>query len=180
MSNNNNDGVDKVSVTVGGGLFHITGKDFKAMLGDIKQVDGRRYDPDNRTWNLPIAFGELEAFTNSKGLDFKRVGDAKASNANVSNGSINILLNGVQGKLSGKPFQYLMGAVKALPDREFNKDAKVWEIGMDSEDFSGFIKRTGIACDMEGDDSSVPAQQPITQHTTAQQPILPEEDEIPF
>jgi hypothetical protein len=47
---------DRIRVRVGGIPFVVTGGEFRQMLGVIKQFPGRRFDGDDKVWDIP---GEL-------------------------------------------------------------------------------------------------------------------------
>jgi len=64
-----NNGPDKIKVkTNNGQIFYVIGKEFSGILGSIKTVQGRKFDGDSKTWNLPFDRNGLNSFLEEHGL----------------------------------------------------------------------------------------------------------------
>jgi hypothetical protein len=46
-------GADQIRIRVGGIPFVVTGGEFQAMLSVIKTLPGRRFDPEDKVWDIP-------------------------------------------------------------------------------------------------------------------------------
>lgn len=65
---------DQIRIRVGGIPLMVTGGEFKAMLEVIKKIPGRRFDSQDKTWDIPedISIDSVQQAVNAAGFVLKR------------------------------------------------------------------------------------------------------------
>ncbi|MEW5961268.1 MAG: hypothetical protein AB1801_26390 [Chloroflexota bacterium] len=152
---------DRIRIQVEGKEFNVVGGSFQDMLAAVKQINGRRFVGELKVWQLPGTVEELERQLEISGYRLeggRPLADLPAQPppaARPGGDRIRILVQGHQLAVVGGSFQDMLAAVKNLPGRRFNAEAKIWEIAAEVAVVKGMIQASGF--ELEGAEQ-IPAQ----------------------
>jgi hypothetical protein len=65
-------GGDQIRVRVGGIPFVVSGGNFQAMLAVIKNLPGRRFDGQDKVWDVPAGIEAVQQLIEAAGLQLSR------------------------------------------------------------------------------------------------------------
>jgi len=136
---------DRIAIRTLEGERAVVGGRFRAMLAAVKAIEGRRWLPRDRVWELPGTLVELGESLAGQGFRIVTQEEAEglppAPPGEVSDAALSeapapsrrrdqILLRTQDGKcyLVGGSFEAMLGAVRDVDGRRFVSAEKLWEL----------------------------------------------------
>lgn len=144
------DRVDRIRVHIEGKEFSVVGGQFQAMLAVVKGLPGRRFLGDLKVWQLPGTMAEVRGKIENGGFQLEggaAVGPAETpapAAARPGGDRIRVSVGGQQLAIVGGEFQSMLSAVKNLPGRRFDGDAKLWDIPGDVAIVKQLVEAAGF------------------------------------
>ena len=145
---------DRIRVHIESKEYSVVGGGFQDMLAAVKQIVGRRFVGELKVWQLP---GTAEDIKNQLEISgYALEGGTPAAGAPpgpqpLASGSggdrIRILVGEHRLAVVGGEFREMLEAVKNLPGRRFNGEAKIWEIPGDVGVIKGMVEAAGFQLD---------------------------------
>jgi len=108
----------------------------KEIINRVKKVKGRRYNPKDKNWYIPI--NQLPKLKIEL-KDFKVKYDFEESELNEKNGR-RIELNSEKIYIYFEYNEDILDNIRSLPDRRWNKQAKRWEAGINLPNLNQILK----------------------------------------
>jgi hypothetical protein len=153
---------DRIRIQVEGKEFSVVGGSFQDMLAAVKQINGRRFVGELKVWQLPGTIEDIQRQLEISGYRLEggtplagAPSPGQSPAARAGGDRIRILVQGHQLAVVGGSFQDMLAAVKNLPGRRFDADAKIWEIPGEVAVVKGMIQTAGF--ELEGAES-IPVQ----------------------
>ena len=142
---------DRIRVHIDGKEFGIVGGTFQEMLAAVKQINGRRFVSELKVWQLPGPVEDIQRQLDIGGYYLEGGITASAPPASTQSppmpaggDRIRVLIGGHRLAIIGGNFHEMLAAVKELPGRRFDAEAKVWEIPGDLGVIKGMIETAGF------------------------------------
>lgn len=159
------DRIDRIRVHIEGKEYSVVGGPFQAMLAVVKGLPGRRFLGDLKVWQLPGTAAEVQQKVESSGFQLEggaAVGPVDApppaAPARPGGDRIRVSVGGQQLAITGGEFQAMLAAVKNLPGRRFDGDAKMWDIPGDVAIVKQLVEAAGFQ--LEGAENVIAAPSP--------------------
>ncbi len=153
---------DRIRIQVEGKEFSVVGGSFQDMLAAVKQINGRRFVGELKVWQLPGTIEDIQRQLEISGYRLEggtplasAPSPGQSAAARAGGDRIRILVQGHQLAVVGGSFQEMLTAVKNLPGRRFDADAKIWEIPGEVAVVKGMIQTAGF--ELEGAEN-IPVQ----------------------
>ena len=178
---------DRIRVHIEGKEFNVVGGSFQEMLTAVKQINGRRFVSELKVWQLPGAVDEVQRQLEISGYMLEGGAAVEATGgsspaAPARGDRIRIMVGGQQVAVVGGSFQDMLAAVKNLPGRRFDGDAKIWQIPGDLAVIKGMIQSAGF--NLEGAENvgqtTVPPMETPSFGEAGAGTDLPGDDRFPF
>jgi hypothetical protein len=142
---------DRIRVHIDGKEFGIVGGTFQEMLAAVKQINGRRFVSELKVWQLPGPVEDIQRQLDIGGYYLEGGITVSAPPASTQSpptpaggDRIRVLIGGHRLAIIGGNFHEMLAAVKELPGRRFDAEAKVWEIPGDLGVIKGMIEAAGF------------------------------------
>ena len=142
---------DRIRVHIAGKEFNVVGGEFQDMLAAVKQITGRRFVGELKVWQLPGTVAEVENQLAINGYSLEGgtpVSGASSSGqpalAQAGGDRIRIMVQGQQLAVVGGTFQEMLAVVKGLPGRQYDGQAKLWQIPGELGVIQGMIQAAGF------------------------------------
>ncbi|RMF04516.1 MAG: hypothetical protein D6768_03100, partial [Chloroflexi bacterium] len=126
---------DRIQVQIAGQVFSVVGGEFRQMLAAVKALPGRRFDGNSKVWQLPGTVADITRQVEAAGFQLEggapapEPGPASPPAAPRPGGDrIRVQWQGHPLLVTGGEFREMLAVVKALPERRFDGESKVWEI----------------------------------------------------
>lgn len=138
---------DQISVQLEDGEYAVVGGQFYPMLNAVKAIEGRRWQPQQRAWQLPVTLADLRETVSEYGFQVvtpeeaaelpptleQEATDTKTTSPSPpfpSRRRDQIRIRGQDGEdwVVGGDFRAMLGAIKSLEGRRFVSEEKLWEI----------------------------------------------------
>jgi hypothetical protein len=150
---------DRIRVQIEGKEFSMVGGSFQDMLAAVKQINGRRFVSELKAWQLPGTVEDVQRQLEIGGYRLAGGGAVETpagplpssptrGEAAGRSDRIRIKVEGRQVSVIGGSFQDMLAAVKNLPGRRFDGEAKIWEIPGELAVVKGMLQSAGF--DLEG------------------------------
>ena len=124
----------RIKIRVENMEFDVVGDDFQQVLAAVKALPDRRFNGDLKIWEVSaseaMVRGQLEnsGFLMEGGTPVSAEQQAAAPGP-TSSDRIKVDVAGYNLLVTGAPFQTMLEAIKAMPDRRFDGETKQWTIG---------------------------------------------------
>jgi hypothetical protein len=167
--------------------YDVTGGDFQQILAAVKALPNRRFNGQLKLWevtgSIEMVRGQLEnsGFTIEGGTPVSEAEQSAAQppSGNSSGDRINVEIAGHEMALTGAPFQTMLEAVKALPDRRFDGERKIWSLAGSLTEIKAYFQKRGLSLEIRSAPSESPAVHPIEPGPAAAPPSPPPDDFLP-
>lgn len=124
----------RIKIRVENMEYDVVGDEFQQILAAVKALPDRRFNGDFKLWEISgseaMVRGQLEnsGFILEGGTPVSANAQAPAPTS-ASRDRIKIEVAGYNLLVTGAPFQTMLDAIKAMPDRRFDGETKQWSIG---------------------------------------------------
>jgi hypothetical protein len=146
---------NRIRVHIEGREYSVVGGSFNEMLAAVKQINGRRFVSELKVWQLPGTVEDVQHQLEISGYYLEGgtpVTDTSPADqtlpSQLRGDRIRIIVQGHQLAVVGGTFQDMLAAIKSLPGRRFDKDAKIWEIPGELAVIKGMLQVAGF--ELEG------------------------------
>lgn len=146
---------DRIQVQVAGQVFSVVGGEFRQMLAAVKALPGRRFEGNSKVWQLPGTVEEITKQVEAAGFQIEggapapESGPAPVASATPRPGGdrIRVQIQGHTLTITGGEFREMLAAVKALPERRFDGDSKMWAISGELATVKAQVEAAGFQLD---------------------------------
>lgn len=155
---------DRIRVHIADQEFNVVGGKFQEMLAAVKQIAGRRFVGELKVWQLPGPVEDVQNQLDISGFHLEGgiplAGPVSSTPAPPRSGGdrIRVSVQGHQLAVVGGSFQEMLAAVKNLPGRRFDGEAKIWEVPGELSIIKNLIEAVGFR--LEGAENIPPGPVP--------------------
>ncbi len=150
---------DQVTIRTTDGEAGVVGGAFWDMVGVVKTMEGRRWQPREKVWQLPCTLDEARAAIEAAGLALRLPGEeeefelpaARAEPAppeGARRDQVRIEATDGPGLVTGGSFQAMLDAVKGIEGRRWNRGAKLWDLPCTLDEAARILERAGFAVEV--------------------------------
>lgn len=171
---------DQIQIRVGGTILALTGGPFQEMLAAVKGIQGRRFNSQQKLWELPGSLEQITARLEAAGYVLEAIARDTLPPAPASaeprpaGDRIKIRLAGRVYDLVGGSFEEMLAAVKDIPGRRFSGSEKLWDLPNEPDSIQRQFEAQGFR--LEG---GQPASTPAPTLPLPPEPP-PDEADLPF
>lgn len=146
---------DRIRIHIEGKEYSVVGGKFQNMLAAVKQINGRRFVGELKVWQLPGKLDEVRDQIESSGFQLEggtaitaEPAAGQPARPSSTGDRIRIKIGPHQLTVVGGSFQDMLAAVKTLPGRRFDQEARMWDIPGDVGVIKGMVEAAGF--ELEG------------------------------
>lgn len=142
---------ESIRIRTWDGQYLIIGGAFQDMLAVVRGIQGRRYRPEEKLWEIPAQVGEVQQVVEAAGFHVTSDPDGgraiQRSAARASHGSADrvlIRVGDAERAVVGGAFQAMLDAVKAIEGKRWLSQERVWSLPGSLEDVENILAGQGF------------------------------------
>jgi hypothetical protein len=148
---------DQVTIHASDGEAGVVGGRFWDMVRLVKTIEGRRWQPREKVWQLPCTLEEAQRAVEAAGFALRMPGeDALAAPAAPSEPALppppggwtdQVRIQATDGPavVMGGPFRAMLDAVKSIEGRRWERGAKHWKLPCTLDEATRLLEEAGYS-----------------------------------
>jgi hypothetical protein len=133
----------------------VTGGEFEDVVDAVRQIPGRRWDPEARAWRLPCTLDEARRHLQVVGLRVEgstTVIIQEPPPPSRPRDQVTIRATDGEAGVVGGPFWDMVRLVKTIEGRRWQPREKVWELPCTLEEAQRVVEAAGFALRLPGEE----------------------------